>query len=86
MITLLMMCFPIVEDLQGFIRLGDPITVSQEYTHGQVLTALKFTTPSDSYICTINPIDNQVLNRPEKLTVPRGGWVGWAAGYGYTKK
>ena len=83
MITLLMMCFPIVEDIQGFIRLGDPVTVSREFTHGQVLTALKLTTPSDSYICSNGVLEYEQDKPVFKVFVPE---LGWSAGYGWTKK
>ena len=72
----LMFCFPIVEDLQGFIRLGNPVTVSQELTHGQILYSLKLGgVPSDSYICADNIMDKDVLNPPVKIITPwRRSW------------
>lgn len=78
----MMLCFPIVEDIQGFIRLGDPVTVSQDFTHGQVLSALKFTTPSDSYICSNGVLEYEQERPVFRVYVPN---LGWAAGYGLTK-
>jgi hypothetical protein len=62
-----MFCFPVVEDYQGFIRLGNPVTVSQKLHHGQILHALKIGgVPSDSYICSERLIDKNALDKPEK--------------------
>ena len=59
----LMFCFPVVEDIQGFIRLGNPVTVSQGLTHGQILSAIKIGgVPSDSYICSNDRLNKNVLD------------------------
>ena len=76
MVTLLMMCFPIVEDLSGYVRLGSPVTVSTEFTHSMILTALRFSTPSDSYICSSDVIEYDGKNRPPfKVYIPSMGWA-----------
>jgi len=80
MVTIaLLVCFPILESNFGHLFLGHPITVSDQYTHVQILTALKLVTPSDSYICTDKPIDKNVLDKPKRERY-NGGWMGW--GYG----